>query len=243
MIQFKKFLFPGKRVVMSALMIAVLYACVHDPFPVTAPPTEVNPGNTYGGTTPNCVYQGVCFESSVLPIFVSACAKSGCHDANTSTDYNLSTYNTIIRKGITPGNASTSKLYRVLSLSGEDQMPPAPNAQLTTAQKDSIAKWINQGAKNTVKCNCSCDTTQFTYAKTIAPIMTNYCVGCHNPASAGGNYTLNTYAGVKATVTASRLIGSITQISGYSPMPKGGKLSDCQIKQIKKWVAAGALNN
>lgn len=238
-----RFLRIRKVTIGSVIAIAGLYACVHDPFPAPVPPTEVNPGNNYGGVTPNCVYQGVCFESSVLPIFISSCAKSGCHDAATQTDYNLSTYDNIVRRGIVPGNAGSSKIYRVLSLTGSDLMPPPPNSPLTKAQKDSIAKWINQGAKNTTKCNCSCDTTQFTYAQVIAPLMTNYCVGCHSSASAGGNINLTTYAGVKATVTSNRLIGSITQITGYSPMPKGSKLSDCQIKQISKWAKAGAPNN
>jgi mono/diheme cytochrome c family protein len=203
----------------------------------------VNPTNNYGGSSPNCIYSGICFESSVLPIFISSCAKSGCHDAATRTDYNLSSYANIVRKGIVPGNAASSKLYRVLTASGSDQMPPLPDAQLTRAQRDSIAKWINQGAKNTIKCNCSCDTTQYTFNKSIFPIINSYCVGCHNGPSAGGAIDLSTYAGNKIIALNNKLMGSITQLPGYSPMPKGTKLSDCQIKQIKKWVTAGALNN
>ncbi len=232
-----------KKISGSAAVLVVLYACVHDPFPAVAPPIEVNPGNDYGGTTPDCKYVGVCFESSVLPIFQSSCAKSGCHDANSGNDYNLTTYENIVRKGIVPGNASQSKLYQVTGYSGEDLMPPAPNAHLTTAQRDSIAKWINQGAKNTTHCNCSCDTTKFTFAASIKPLMDSYCVGCHNPASAGGNILLTTYAGVQTVALNNKLMGSITHAVGFSPMPKGGKLSQCQITQVKKWVNAGALNN
>lgn len=231
-----------KRVVHSLLVGVVVLACVHDPFPAVAPPIEVNPGNEYGGTV-DCKYVGVCFESSVLPIFQSSCAKSGCHDANTTNDYNLTTYQTIMRKGIVPGSASSSKLWQVTGLSGEDLMPPPPNAKLTQAQRDSIAKWINEGAKNTTKCNCSCDTTQFTFAATINPLMTAYCTGCHNPNSAGGNIILTTYAGVQAIALNNKLVGSVTHATGYQPMPQGGKLSVCQITQITKWVDAGALNN
>ncbi len=232
-----------RRSLGALLILGLVYACVHDPFPPISPPVEVNPGNNYGGTTPDCKYVGVCFESSVLPIFQSSCAKIGCHDANTNTDYNLSTYETIIRKGIVPGNANQSKLYKVTGYSGEDLMPPFPNAKLTTAQRDSIAKWINEGAKNTPTCNCFCDTTKFTYAATINPLITAYCAGCHNPNSAGGNIILTTYAGVKTVALNNKLVGSVTHATGFIPMPQGGKLSDCQIIQIKKWVGAGAQNN
>ncbi len=231
------------RLTGAAVLLTVVYACVHEPFPPISPPVEVNPGNDYGGTTPGCQYVGICFESSVLPIFQSSCAKSGCHDALSDNDYKLSTYETIVRRGIVPGNASQSKLYRVTGYGGEDQMPPYPNAKLTTAQRDSIAKWINEGAKNTVKCNCSCDTTQFTYAATINPLMTTYCAGCHNPNYSGGSVILTTYSGIQVVVTNGQLVGSITHAIGSIPMPQGGKLSDCEIIQIRKWVDAGALNN
>lgn len=227
----------------AILFVALLYSCVHDPFPPVAPPIEVNPGNNYGGTTADCKYVGICFESSVLPIFQSSCAKSGCHDADTDTDYNLSTYETIMRKGIVPGSASQSKLYKVTGYSGDDQMPPWPDVPLTTAQRDSIAKWINQGAKNTIKCNCSCDTTKFTYAATINPLINTYCAGCHNPNSAGGNIILTTYAGMQTVALNNQLVGSITHAPTYAAMPQGGKLSDCQIIQMQKWVSAGAPNN
>lgn len=226
------------------ILTGILWSCEHDPFPIPDPPIEVNPDNAFGGASIDCNYVGVCFESSVLPIFVSACAKSGCHDAVTREEgFNLSSYANIIRKGIVPGNANESKLYKVTKETGGDRMPPYPDSPLTIAQKDSIAKWINEGAKNTVKCNCSCDSTQYTYAATIAPLLANYCVGCHSPSSLGGNIDLSTYTGVKATVTSNRLEGSVQHEPGFSAMPKGNKLSDCQITQISKWIVSGAPNN
>jgi uncharacterized membrane protein len=222
------------------LLILLLYGCVHDPFPAIAPPVVVNPGDGYGGA--DCNYVGVCFESSVLPIFQSSCAKSGCHDAATNNDYNLTTYENIMKKGIVPFSAGSSKLYTVTGLAPDDVMPPPPNLALTKAQRDSIAKWINEGAKNTVKCNCSCDTTQFAFAATINPLISTYCVSCHNPSYPGGGILLNTYPGVQAIALNGKLMASITH-TGPFPMPKGGKLSDCQITQINKWVVGGALNN
>lgn len=222
--------------ILAALLVAV-GSCVHDPF---LDPESLNNGEP---NTPGCTTTGtVCFESSVLPIFLSSCARSGCHDAATREEgYTLDNYNNIVRKGITPGNAGNSKLYKVLFESGEDRMPP--DAPLSQSQKDSIAAWINQGAKNTVNCNCSCDPTLYTYAAIIQPILVNQCVGCHKPGSLGGDIDLSTYSKVLVQVNNDQLEGSITHAVGYSAMPKGSKLSDCQIEQIKSWIDAGSLNN
>jgi Planctomycete cytochrome C len=220
-----------------SLLIMVVGSCMHDPF---IDPSSLNNGEA---NTPGCTTGGtVCFESSVLPIFISSCARSGCHDAITREEgYVLDNYNNIVRKGINPGNANDSKLYEVLFESGDDRMPP--DAPLTQAQKDSIAAWINQGAKNTVNCNCSCDPTEFTYAAIVQPIITNQCVGCHKPGSLGGNIDLSTYSLVKVQVDNGKLLGSISHAVGFVPMPQGTKLSDCQITQIKNWIDAGAPNN
>jgi Cytochrome C oxidase, cbb3-type, subunit III len=218
-------------------VIILVDSCIHEPF---IDPFALNEGQP---TTPGCVSDGlVCFESSVLPIFLSSCAKSGCHDAISKKEgYILDNYTNIIRKGISPGNAGNSKLYKVLFASGEDQMPP--DVPLSKAQKDSIGAWINQGAKNTVNCNCACDSTKFTYAAIIQPMINNNCVGCHKPGSLGGNIDLSTYTSVKVQVNNGKLLGSVTHAVGYSPMPQGSKLSDCQITQIKNWISAGAPNN
>ena len=218
-------------------MVIVIGSCIHDPF---IDPASLNNGEP---STPGCTSGGtICFESSVLPIFLSSCAKSGCHDAITKEEgYVLDNYTNIVRKGIVPGNANDSKLYKVLFAGGDDRMPP--DAPLSQAQKDSIATWINQGAKNTVNCNCSCDPTTFTYAAIIKPMITNNCVGCHNPGSLGGGIDLSTYSLVKVQVNNDKLLGSVSQSAGFSAMPKGSKLSDCQIVQINNWIKAGAPNN
>ena len=74
--------------------------------------------------------------------------------------------------------------------------------------------------------------------------MNTYCKGCHNPASLGGGIDLSTYDGVKTVALNGRLSGSINHLAGFVAMPQGGnKLQECQIKQIEKWIAGGALNN
>lgn len=215
------------------------YSCTHDPF---LDPATLNEGNP---STPGCQTESeglVCFESSVLPIFQSSCAKSGCHDAQThEEDYILDNYNTIVRKGIKPGNAAESKLYKVLFAGGEDLMPPGE--PLTQAQKDSIKLWIDQGAKNTVNCNCFCDSTKYAFTANIHPIIQNYCEGCHKPGNVSGGVDLSTYAKIVSEANSGNLLGSIIHASGYQPMPPSGKLTECEIAQVKKWIETGSTNN
>lgn len=226
--------------VLVIILIIFVDACVHDPIIKPVSSTVEQPVTP--GPTP-CAYDGtVCFESSVLPIFLSTCAKSGCHDASSRQDgYVLDGYSTIVSRGVARGNANGSKLYRALFDGNENTMPP--DAPLSQAQKDSIASWINQGAKNTVNCNCNCDSTKFTYAAVIDPLLSSNCVGCHEPGSLEGNIDLSTYANVKAQALSGRLLGSVQHSAGYSPMPQGGKLSDCQISQLRNWINAGAGYN
>ncbi|HAY89569.1 MAG TPA: hypothetical protein DCY51_09025, partial [Bacteroidetes bacterium] len=122
----------------------------------------------------------------------------------------------------------------------DKMMPPPPNAKLSSDQIALISKWIQQGAKNN-KCN-ECDTTNVSYSVQVTSIMNN-CVSCHNASSPSGNIRLDNYTNVKTQVDNGKLIGSIEHKAGFSPMPQGGKLSDCNIAIINKWLTEGALNN
>mgnify|MGYP006391754467 FL=1 len=229
----KKLFFTAAVITVTVFLIN---SCKHE-VPVLTVDTTPIPGPVSNN--------GVCFESEILPLFQSNCAKSGCHDAATHTeDLILDSYANIIRKDIIPGKADNSKLYRVLFETGKDKMPPTPNADLTAAQKALIGKWINEGAKNTTNCNNTCDSNQFKYGANISIIINSYCTGCHSGTAASGNIDLSTYNNVKIQAANGRLVGAVTHAAGYSAMPKNAnKLSDCQITQIKKWVEAGALNN
>lgn len=122
-----------------------------------------------------------------------------------------------MRKGVKAGNAGGSKIFQVLLKSGGDRMPPPPNAGFTTAQISLVAKWINEGAKNTTGCNVTkCDTTTVTYSQSVAPIINTACLGCHSNALASGGYNFSTHAGLKAAVTNGRLMGSINSWSNTS---------------------------
>jgi hypothetical protein len=94
--------------------------------------------------------------------------------------------------------------------------------------------------------NKPCDTTNVTYAQTIAPIMSANCNTCHNPASPNGNPAVitSTYEGLKVVADNGKLYNSVFWVDGKQNMPDGGsKLSDCDLQKIKIWLNAGAPNN
>jgi hypothetical protein len=229
----KKILFV---VVVIISLTIVINACKHE-----APVLVVDNTPLLGPVLNN----GVCFQTEILPLFQSNCAKPGCHDAITQQkDLVLDSYANILKRKIVPGNANSSKIYKVLFETGKDKMPRAPNADLTPAQKALIGRWINEGAKNTVNCNTTCDTAKFKYGADISVLIGSNCSGCHSGGTPAGNIDLTSYNTVKALASNGKLLGAVTHATGFSPMPKNGaKLSNCQIKQIEKWVAAGALNN
>ncbi len=229
-------------VILIAVAVTMLNSCRHEISDLTG-----GNGNGTGGGNPlptsTCSPDSVYFVNQIMPIISSNCTTSGCHDNITHADgVNLTTYTKILQY-VVPGNATNSKLYKVVIKTNGDRMPPPPMPPLSLAQKALIQKWINQGAKNN-NCSGSCDSTIFTYSGAVKPIMDNKCAGCHNPASLGGNIDLSTYATVRVSALNGKLYGSVAHQTGFSPMPKNSaKLSDCEIAQIQKWITAGSSNN
>lgn len=95
----------------------------------------------------------------------------------------------------------------------------------------------------------TCDTVSVSYSGKIAGIIQTSCLGCHSNASApvsGGGIALEGHANLSGYISnnQARFIGTIEHTSGFSAMPKGGgKLDDCKISQLKKWISDGAQNN
>ena len=183
----------------------------------------------------------VCFQNDVLPILQSNCGKSGCHAGGEGNGINFNTYEGTIKE-VDVANPINSRLITAIYKRGSGKMPPPPNPELTQQQIDLIYIWIQQGAHNT-NCTEVCDTANVTYSGSVKPILNTYCVGCHNGSTGGTNINLTTYSGTYQTVTSERLMGSIEQLTGYSAMPQGSKLSDCKISIIQKWINEGAPDN
>jgi hypothetical protein len=228
-------------------------ACKHETGPQPATPTPNSTGNNNGtgsgtgtGSGSSGTNTSICFERDVLPIFISNCAKAGCHDASTAADgYVFTSYANIVAKKFVPGNPGATELYeKITEDKPSDIMPPPPAPRLTSAQIATIGNWISQGAPNSTGCASLCDTSSFTFSAKIQPMLNQYCTGCHSGPTPSGGIALNSYAGTKLVVDRGRLLGAIRHQPGFSAMPQGGaKLSDCQIRLFEKWVGAGAPNN
>lgn len=200
---------------------------------------------SFAGCTKEQIDSGpeVCFEADVLPLLQSNCTRSGCHNAGSRAgDVDLSRYETIV-KLVKPGNFQRSELYTVL-VQPAGRMPQAPYADLSDDQITTIARWIEQGARQTTDCQPACDTSVASYSAGVQPILERYCLGCHSGNAPQGNISLSSYPDVHSAVLDGTLAGSVNHFPGYSAMPQGGaKLSDCNLAAIERWIAAGALNN
>ena len=242
-----------KKLLVLLLIISgvIMYACKHQ-LPVT--PTLPTTGGGGNGGGPGSTL--ICFQTEILPLFQTNCAKSGCHDASSGRKgYILDSYANLFKKdgktepnNIRPFDTDHSKLYKVLYETGNDKMPPPPNPDLTIIQKNLIARWIEEGAQNTTNCVAVCDSNSFKFAANIQPILQNHCTGCHSGTNPPNGVNLTTYAGAKAVATSGPapglLVGVTQQLPGFDKMPKGsGMLSACELAQIRKWVIAGSLNN
>jgi uncharacterized membrane protein len=194
---------------------------------VNKPPTNVVVGKQ------------VCFQQDLLPVLVSSCAISGCHDQTTHRDgYNISSYATVMTNLVVAGSPNSSRLYTSVK---NNSMPPKPYSSLTQAVKDSLFNWIKNGARNDV-CTSSCDTTGIiTYQNQIATLLSKNCTSCHSGSSAQKGIILDNYASVKSYLNNGKLMAAVMGTS--IQMPPSYKLSTCEMRQLQLWQAGGAIQN
>ena len=215
----------------------LLVSCKHDAGILPDNPT----------ITDNCSPDTVYFQNEILPLLVSNCATSGCHNAGSASEgVVLIDYASIVNTAeVRPGHPNNSKLYEVLVKSNPDKrMPPSPKQPLTSEQIAKISKWISQGANDNACNSDNCDTVNVSYANHISPIVQNTCLGCHSGGQPLGGISLSTFNDVVQQAINGRLLGSIQRQNGFVPMPENGyKLSDCKITQFKKWIENGTPNN
>ena len=237
------------------LFMLMLTSCKHEPEVLPIEPLTGNNGNgnnggngsgNGNGNVSTCDPDSVYFETQILPLLVSNCAKPGCHTPQDHQDgVVLNSYLNIMATGdVRPGNPGNSDLYEVLvETDPDDKMPPEPATPLTSSQINLIYRWIAQGAKDN-SCSNTCDTTNVTFSATVFPLLQANCVGCHSGSAPGGNIRLENYANVLAVAQNGKLLGSVNHSAGYKAMPFGGnKLPACNIDQIRIWVDGGAQNN
>lgn len=250
----------------SLVLVAGLYvvlqmatlgtSCKHEALfdDITPIDTTGNPIDTTGpiDTTTHgtpCDPDVVYFETQVLPILISNCAKSGCHNAASAQEgVVLDNYANVMATGeINPFYPNDSKVYEAITEDDpEKRMPQPPAAALSQDQIATLEKWIQQGAKN-LTCDPNaggCDSTDVSYAQTIRPVINTHCKGCHSGENPSGGISFETYQGVKTVAQNGKLYGAISWANGSPKMPQGGnQLADCTIAQFKAWIDAGASEN
>jgi hypothetical protein len=244
------YIFSGSFILLSIAI--VIYSCKHE---IIYPSNYGYPGTPYGTYTPppqppqgkQCNPDSVYFNNDILPILISNCTM--CHSSSGGEEtFNLSSYTAVMYSGtVSPGNPSRSRMYRSITGSGEDRMPPSSKPPLSQAQIDLIYKWIQQGAKN-LTCD-ACDTGKYTFSGAVFPVIQNNCLGCHSGSNPGGGVSLASYNNILVVVNNGKLMCDLNQTTNsscpnWNAMPKGGyKLSDCILNQFNKWIKNGAKNN
>ena len=168
----------------------------------------------------NCHPDTVYFRNTILPLVVSSCATTGCHDNLSQKDgIILTDYASIIRTGkIKPGDPKDSEFFESLTDSGDDLMPPPPYEKLSSEQIAQIEQWILQGAKDNF-CTDGCDTSNVTFTTAIWPMMQKYCTGCHSATNPGGGIVIAGHNDLVKLAQDGSLMGSVRWESGSPECP------------------------
>ncbi|MCA9053698.1 MAG: hypothetical protein KDA75_07660 [Planctomycetaceae bacterium] len=162
---------------------------------------------------------GVSFSEVIAPIIQDNCVS--CHSGATpASQLDLSTFAGWKRGGrtgavIAPGSANRSKLALRLIAQDDRQRMPRNAAALSQDDIQTIAKWIDQGARYDSDSDSTSladlgkpgggamassvvipkptgnETVSFT--RDIAPFMSNLCVRCHNSNRQSGGLSLETF--------------------------------------------------
>jgi hypothetical protein len=238
MMQKNRFIFPA--VLLWGSIFIIINACKHEPL------QQIDPPNVPTGAVcdPSVVY----FQNQVLPILISNCTESGCHNPQDHEEgIVLSSYESVMStvKHIRTTDWSENKLIESLLESDIEDRMPLNKPPLNSSQINLIKRWIEQGALNNA-CNESagvCDSIGgATYTLFISPLIQAKCKGCHSGSNPQGGIKLSTYAEIKTQALSGRLYDSVTRPSNW--MPKGGAmLDDCSMVKLKNWIDAGAQEN
>ncbi len=92
----------------------------------------------------------------------------------------------------------------------------------------------------------ACDTSNVRYSIEVKNVLDSRCNSCHAGVNASGGIRLDSYLEVKTYLdqTGTTLVSSIEQDGNASSMPQGQpRIPDCEINQIKIWIANGYPEN
>ena len=221
---------------MMVAFVMFMEQCKHEPTQIPkknaiVDTTKVVPQDTTKKVIPPPIGTGdsVCFNSQILPLVLSTCGMSGCHDAGSA------------KKGYILTNFSNiaPRVAVINSVTVKGSMPKNI-AKWTAAQKALFQKWWAEGARD-VECTTTvCDTSNVTYTTQIQPILQNYCMGCHTTSTAstsGGGVILDNYAAVKTAAQTGHLLCSIQWTGTCYQMPlSSAKLGNCEQRKFAIWA-------
>ena len=94
-----------------------------------------------------------------------------------------------------------------------------------------------------------CDSSNISYSAAVQPILKNNCYSCHSTASGSGGLDLENFSSLKNyleyfyrndSIYGSKFSHIINQKGSVLYMPPTGKLNDCDLLIINKWIRVGA---
>jgi len=92
----------------------------------------------------------------------------------------------------------------------------------------------------------ACDTNNVRYSVEVKNVFDARCNSCHAGVNASAGIRLDNHADIKTYLdqTGSTLVSSIEQDGNASSMPQGQpRIPDCEINQVKIWIANGYPEN
>lgn len=234
--------------------------------------TKNNTKNGEQPTMTDCDSTIVYFQQQILPILQSNCAKSGCHtEKDRKHGVVLNSYENLMRtvefeeeeddeeehhhgrgrdrdrehdrgrdRDRERDRHSDNELVKVLQ---RNKMPPYPHKPLSTAQKNLIYQWVEQGMQNN-----SCEETvtiesnkMVSFTNDVFPIVQENCLGCHSEPNPSNGYDFSQPKVFQTIAKTGKVYLAISHADGATAMPfLGDKLPQTKIDLIKKWIDEGA---
>lgn len=228
--------------------------------------------------SPRASTNSISFKQDIAPWLISACGQ--CHITQQRGRFSLASYVALLQgaKGSAVLFAGSSRGSRIVEVIESGDMPRG-GGKVSPEQLNALKKWIDEGAKfdgpspsapltslatenssnpatatnNPPQMTPATGKETVSFAKTIAPILTANCQGCHIAGQqASGGLRMDSFAqflrgGNSGAVIMPRQAGEsllVKKIKGESGdrMPAGGRppLTTEQIASITTWINEGA---
>jgi len=186
----------------------------------------------------------VSFAKDVEPILERSCRS--CHGETMQMGgLDLRTREGALRGGahgtaITPANAESSRLYRMVAGLESPAMPMS--GTLSPQDVATLKAWIDQGARWDITVS---------FARDIRPIFENTCGSCHGEGAQLSKFDLRTRESalnggvrgadiVPGNAEASRLYRRVAGQEKPSMPAQGTPLTAAQVAAVKQWIDDGA---